>query len=214
MVEAHEAAGATRIFTTELWVDQPGHLLGTARMGDDPATSVVDSYGKDPRRRQPLHRRRQHLRHLRFGQPHLHDQRPGAAGRQEGRRKRLCTKGTVMTSFRSAARQPAIVGPIRDTRPPRALTEAELATLLRIADCLIPAAGPNPAASDAEEYLEYLRVGARRPRRRIRRGDVRASTTWPTSRGDELRARAEADVGRLTRRPSTRCRRSWPAPTS
>jgi choline dehydrogenase-like flavoprotein len=46
MVEAHEAAGATRIITQELWVDQPGHLLGTARMGDDPTTSVVDSYGK------------------------------------------------------------------------------------------------------------------------------------------------------------------------
>ena len=46
MVEAHQAAGATRIFTQELWVDQPGHLLGTARMGEDPATSVVDSYGR------------------------------------------------------------------------------------------------------------------------------------------------------------------------
>jgi choline dehydrogenase-like flavoprotein len=46
LVEAHQAAGATRIFTTELWVDQPGHLLGTARMGDDPTTSVVDSFGK------------------------------------------------------------------------------------------------------------------------------------------------------------------------
>ena len=46
MVEAHEAAGATHIITQELWIDQPGHLLGTARMGDDPATSVVDSYGK------------------------------------------------------------------------------------------------------------------------------------------------------------------------
>lgn len=46
MVELHRAAGANRIITKELWIDQPGHLLGTARMGDDPATSVVDSYGK------------------------------------------------------------------------------------------------------------------------------------------------------------------------
>ena len=46
MVEAHEAAGAAHVITQELWIDQPGHLLGTARMGHDPATSVVDSYGK------------------------------------------------------------------------------------------------------------------------------------------------------------------------
>jgi choline dehydrogenase-like flavoprotein len=46
MVELHKAAGATKILSQEIWVDQPGHLLGTARMGDDPATSVVDSYGK------------------------------------------------------------------------------------------------------------------------------------------------------------------------
>ncbi len=46
MVELHKAAGATKILTQEIWVDQPGHLLGTARMGDDPARSVVDSYGK------------------------------------------------------------------------------------------------------------------------------------------------------------------------
>ncbi|WP_396912571.1 GMC family oxidoreductase [Mycolicibacterium sp.] len=46
MVKAHEAAGAKHVITQELWVDQPGHLLGTARMGDDPTTSVVDSYGR------------------------------------------------------------------------------------------------------------------------------------------------------------------------
>lgn len=46
--------------------------------------------------------------------------------------------------------------PIRDTRPPRALGEAELTTLLRIADTLIPAAGPNPKASEAENYTKYL----------------------------------------------------------
>ncbi|HET6293559.1 MAG TPA: hypothetical protein VFG33_09295 [Kribbella sp.] len=48
--------------------------------------------------------------------------------------------------------------PVRDTRPPRELSQDEVATLLRIADCLIPAAGPNPAASDAENYLEYLHL--------------------------------------------------------
>ena len=42
--------------------------------------------------------------------------------------------------------------------PPRPLTDAELATLLRIADCLIPASGPNPAASEADEYLRYLHL--------------------------------------------------------
>ncbi|KAF0962362.1 GMC family oxidoreductase [Rhodococcus sp. T7] len=46
MVELHKAAGAKQIITQELWIDQPGHLLGTARMGDDPATSVVDSFGR------------------------------------------------------------------------------------------------------------------------------------------------------------------------
>lgn len=53
--------------------------------------------------------------------------------------------------------------PQRHTRPPRELTEAELATLLRIADCLIPEDGPNPKASDAVDYSSYLHLalGAR-----------------------------------------------------
>jgi choline dehydrogenase-like flavoprotein len=46
MTELHEAGGAARTFPVELWVDQPGHLLGTARMGNDPASSVVDSFGR------------------------------------------------------------------------------------------------------------------------------------------------------------------------
>ena len=47
MVEAHEAAGATHVITTRA-VDRSARVIcsGTARMGDDPATSVVDSYGK------------------------------------------------------------------------------------------------------------------------------------------------------------------------
>ncbi|MGW4332783.1 GMC family oxidoreductase [Rhodococcus koreensis] len=44
--EMHEAAGAAHIFTRELWREAPGHILGTARMGNDPATSVVDKFGR------------------------------------------------------------------------------------------------------------------------------------------------------------------------
>ncbi len=53
--------------------------------------------------------------------------------------------------------------PARHTKPPRELTDSELATLLRIADCLIPAEGPNPKASDAADYTSYLQLalGAR-----------------------------------------------------
>ena len=44
MTEAHRAAGAVETFLDPLVPS--GHLLGTARMGDDPATSVVDSFGR------------------------------------------------------------------------------------------------------------------------------------------------------------------------
>ena len=46
MQELHDASGATATFPVEIWVDTPGHLLGTARMGNDPVRSVVDSWGK------------------------------------------------------------------------------------------------------------------------------------------------------------------------
>ena len=46
MVEMHEAAGATHIFRQPLWKEAPGHILGTARMGDNPAASVVDRFGR------------------------------------------------------------------------------------------------------------------------------------------------------------------------
>jgi choline dehydrogenase-like flavoprotein len=46
MEELHQVVGATRTVPVELWIDQPGHLLGTTRMGDDPASSVVDSFGQ------------------------------------------------------------------------------------------------------------------------------------------------------------------------
>ncbi len=42
--EAHEAAGAIDTIVAD-WSAWGWHLLGTARMGDDPATSVVDRWG-------------------------------------------------------------------------------------------------------------------------------------------------------------------------
>ena len=41
--EAHEAGGAARTIVAD-WSQWGWHLLGTARMGDDPATSVVDRW--------------------------------------------------------------------------------------------------------------------------------------------------------------------------
>ena len=43
-VEAAEAAGATSVMVRDLWPTGVGHVLGTTRMGDDPATSVVDRW--------------------------------------------------------------------------------------------------------------------------------------------------------------------------
>jgi choline dehydrogenase-like flavoprotein len=43
--EAHEAAGAVDTVVTD-WSAWGWHLLGTCRMGDDPATSVVDRWGR------------------------------------------------------------------------------------------------------------------------------------------------------------------------
>jgi choline dehydrogenase-like flavoprotein len=43
--KAHEAAGAVDTLVTD-WSAWGWHLLGTCRMGDDPATSVVDRWGR------------------------------------------------------------------------------------------------------------------------------------------------------------------------
>ena len=44
--EALWAAGATRTYTSRTVLNSPGHMLGTARMGNDPARSVVNAWGR------------------------------------------------------------------------------------------------------------------------------------------------------------------------
>jgi choline dehydrogenase-like flavoprotein len=40
------AAGAVNLFTSRTSLNTPGHLLGTARMGNDPERSVVNEWGR------------------------------------------------------------------------------------------------------------------------------------------------------------------------
>jgi choline dehydrogenase-like flavoprotein len=40
------AAGATDLYTSRTALNSPGHLLGTARMGNDPERSVVNAWGR------------------------------------------------------------------------------------------------------------------------------------------------------------------------
>ena len=44
--EVLEAAGAKQVLSTKIRRNAGWHLLGTARMGDDPNTSVVDRWGR------------------------------------------------------------------------------------------------------------------------------------------------------------------------
>jgi len=44
--EILEAAGATNLYTSRTLLNSPGHLLGTARMGNNPERSVVNGWGR------------------------------------------------------------------------------------------------------------------------------------------------------------------------
>jgi choline dehydrogenase-like flavoprotein len=46
MTEIHAAGGAKKVIPITDLQGEPGHLLGTARMGRDPATCVVDEFGR------------------------------------------------------------------------------------------------------------------------------------------------------------------------
>jgi choline dehydrogenase-like flavoprotein len=46
LTEIHQAGGAKKTIPIPEMQGEPGHLMGTARMGNDPRTSVVNEYGR------------------------------------------------------------------------------------------------------------------------------------------------------------------------
>ena len=70
------------VYRTPAW-----HMLGTCRMGADPATSVIDRWHQSLGGAQPLYLRRQQLRHRRRRESDQHGHRPGLALRPPYRRR-------------------------------------------------------------------------------------------------------------------------------
>ena len=81
--EVLAAAGATNVGVQSPILNGGWHLLGTARMGDGPGTVGGERMGPLPRREEPVHRRWQHLRHLRRREPDLHHPGAGAVYRRQ-----------------------------------------------------------------------------------------------------------------------------------
>ncbi len=119
ITEAHLAGGARATYRLRICNDQPGHLLGTARMGTDPATSVCDPWGRThdvpnlfvvdgslfvtARRREP------DLDHLRARPAH------GRAHRRHGLASRRSRRDAARTERR--VRPPRRRAAARDGRP-------------------------------------------------------------------------------------------------
>ena len=84
--ESMDAAGAYKIEVDRLMRYSGWHLLGTARMGDDPQASVLDRWNRAHDVAEPVRRRRLVLRHLVGREPDVDDRRDRPArGRPHGR---------------------------------------------------------------------------------------------------------------------------------
>ena len=146
--ESMDAAGAYKIEVDRLMRYSGWHLLGTARMGDDPKTSVLDRWNRAHDVAEPVRRRRLVLRHVVRREPDVDDRRDRPArGRPHGRDP-LRAAGAGVTDDGApdrtdrradrSDRRHAGDGWRRATG--RRLSDEERATFAAIADHLIPAA--------------------------------------------------------------------------
>ncbi len=124
--ESLEAAGAHETVVAPQIRETGWHLLGTAKMGHDPSTSVVDPWGRSARYPEPIHIRRQHLADFKRHEPHGHDRRHGAPLQRAPCRAASHGRNTHMN-----------------------LMQAQRTLLASLADVLVPASGGMPSASEA-----------------------------------------------------------------
>jgi choline dehydrogenase-like flavoprotein len=158
MTEVHEASGATSTIGLPLTPDQPGHLLGTARMGTDPATSVVDLFGRS------------------HDVPNLF-LADGSIFVTSGAANPTCTIHALalriadhISATARAQRTPATATVIAAPHgqisvppryaTPRALTEAESQVLTRVARVLVPEHAGRPGAADEPGFGQAVRTAA------------------------------------------------------
>ena len=95
--ESMDAAGAYKIEVDRLMRYSGWHLLGTARMGDDPKTSVLDRWNRTHDVPEPVRRRRLVLRDVVRRQPDVDDRRDRAPGRRPHGRDAVRAAGAGMT---------------------------------------------------------------------------------------------------------------------
>ena len=101
--ESMDAAGAYKIEVDRLMRYSGWHLLGTARMGDDPKTLGARPLEPRPRRPEPVRRRRLVLRHLIRGEPDLDDRRDRAPGGRPHGRDAVRAAGARMSAETAAS---------------------------------------------------------------------------------------------------------------
>ncbi len=133
--ESMDAAGAYKIEVDRLMRYSGWHLLGTARMGDDPETICVGPLEPGARRPEPVRRRRLVLRHVVGGEPDVDDRVDRSSGGRSHGRDPLRAAGAGMT-----------------------LDDGERATLAAIADHFIPAADGMPSAAEVltDDRLDFV----------------------------------------------------------